>query len=160
MRNNENVFEVTHVIDISKETYYSVVPLSSTFNTIKAKNLEDAKKMLDDATPKGMATIISEKSNKYAKHIYVENVGEYTITHIISIKKNGILLKENMSNNTKLSGNQSTTKQNNTKNNNIPDDKSKASKKATVKRNSSDKSKSNTKSTHSKKRYSKAKPKH
>ena len=92
MKNSDNIYEVTHVINICKEIHNNkenisiVEPLSSTFNTVKAKNLEDAKKILEEATPKGMATMISENHNRATKHIYVENINEFIITHIISIK--------------------------------------------------------------------------
>jgi hypothetical protein len=104
MKNSDNIYEDTHVINICKEIHNNkedisiVEPLSSTFNTVPAKNLEDAKKILEEATPKGIATMISENHNKSTKHIYVENINEFTITHIISIKKNGLTFKDTTTN--------------------------------------------------------------
>lgn len=90
----DNEFEVTHVIDISKVSGDKFINLTSTFNTITVKTLEEAKKLMNDATPSGNATFIKESNNKYSKHTYIEYVNEYVITHIITIKKNGILLSE------------------------------------------------------------------
>ena len=104
MKNSDNIYEVTHVINICKEIHNNaenisvIEPLSSTFNTVTAKNLEDAKKILEEATPKGTATMISENHNRATKHIYVENINEFIITHIISIKKNGLTFKDSTTN--------------------------------------------------------------
>ncbi len=149
MKNSDNIYEVTHVINICKETHNNkentsvITPLSSTFNTVKAKNLEDAKKILEEATPKGIATMISENHSGSTKHIYVENINEFTITHIISIKKNGLTFKD-------------TTTNDSSKETNNHDSKSKVNKSHSNKNKTTNKHKKFSKGH---KRYNRQKPK-
>lgn len=94
MRDN-NTYEVIHTISISTELSNGMSKtISSTFKTVEAKSLSDAKRLLNDATPKGTIANISESSIKTSKHKYIEVINEYVITHCIYIKKNGILYKE------------------------------------------------------------------
>lgn len=96
MKYDDNIYEVFHAIDITYENEdKEVTVLTSSFNIIKAASLNDAKKILKDATPKGEGTFVSDKTVRDNKVIYVETINSYTITHKIMIKKNGIALKEN-----------------------------------------------------------------
>lgn len=94
MRDN-NTYEVVHTISISTELSNGMSKtISSTFKTVEANSLSDAKRLLNEATPKGLISSISESSIKTSKHKYIEVVNEYIITHCIYIRKNGILYKE------------------------------------------------------------------
>ena len=95
MVRDSNEYEVVHTINISMELADgSSKSISSTFKIIPAKSLSDAKKKLDDATPKGAASMMSESSLKSYKHIYVEDINGYVIKHTIYVNKNGIKYKE------------------------------------------------------------------
>ena len=95
MVRDTNEYEVVHAVNISMELADGTSKsISSTFKIISAKSLSDAKKKLDEATPKGDATIMVENSFKSYKHIYVEDINGYIIKHTIYVNKNGIKYKE------------------------------------------------------------------
>lgn len=99
MVRDSNEYEVVHTVNISMELADGTSKsISSTFKIIPAKSLSDAKKKLDEATPKGDATIMSENSFKSYKHIYVEDINGYIVKHTIYVNKNGIKYKESNAN--------------------------------------------------------------
>lgn len=82
-------YNVCHYINITKDNDENTI-IASTSNIVTVQSYTAAKALLDDATPKGDATFIIERSNNTNKHIYIEKVLDIIIKHQIIIKKHDI----------------------------------------------------------------------